>query len=38
MHVTHILQKLGLHDRVQAIVLAHQTAMFEGDARPRLSR
>jgi DNA-binding NarL/FixJ family response regulator len=28
-HVTHILQKLGLHDRVQAIVLAHQTGLFE---------
>ena len=42
-HVTHILQKLGLHDRVQAIVLAHQTGLFEtgipgqrvGDKRPR---
>lgn len=33
-HVTHILQKLGLHDRVQAIVLAHQTGLFEADARP----
>ena len=30
-HVTHILQKLGLHDRVQAIVLAHQTGMFATD-------
>jgi DNA-binding NarL/FixJ family response regulator len=30
-HVTHILQKLGLHDRVQAIVLAHQTGLFETD-------
>jgi DNA-binding NarL/FixJ family response regulator len=28
-HVTHILQKLGLHDRVQAIVLTHQTGLFE---------
>jgi DNA-binding NarL/FixJ family response regulator len=31
-HVTHILQKMGLHDRVQAIVLAHQTGLFETDA------
>ena len=28
-HVTHILQKLDLRDRVQAIVLAHQTGLFE---------
>ena len=31
-HVTHILQKLGLHDRDQAIVLTHQTGLFEADA------
>ena len=30
-HVTHILQKLGLRDRVQLVVLAHETGMFEGD-------
>jgi DNA-binding NarL/FixJ family response regulator len=28
-HVTHILQKLGLRDRVQAVVLAFQTGVFE---------
>jgi DNA-binding NarL/FixJ family response regulator len=28
-HVTHILQKLDLRDRVQAVVLAHQTGIVE---------
>jgi len=33
-HVTHILQKLNLRDRVQAVVLAYQTGVFEADTRP----
>jgi DNA-binding NarL/FixJ family response regulator len=34
-HVTHVLQKLHLRDRVQAVVLAHRTGIFEGEAQPQ---
>ena len=28
-HITHVLRKLDLRDRVQAVVLAHETGLFE---------
>jgi DNA-binding NarL/FixJ family response regulator len=37
-HITHIFQKLNLRDRVQAVVLAYETGIFDNGARSASDR
>jgi DNA-binding NarL/FixJ family response regulator len=37
-HITHILQKLNLRERVQAVVFAYEIGLFDTNARPPSNR